>query len=146
MYYDHEATYSFSLQFVSKVYRSIVDLNPPNLNRIGIRKPSELLQASGLTQKWVRREISNFDYLMQLNTISGRTYNDLNQYPVVSGRGEWAWRVGVVIGCGVGNTKPSHSVWGSPSTPSSFSFLLLCSLPLSSSSHPVPLGAGGLFL
>ena len=91
MYYDHEATYSFSLQFVSKVYRSIVDLNPPNLNRIGIRKPSELLQASGLTQKWVRREISNFDYLMQLNTISGRTYNDLNQYPVVSGRGEWAW-------------------------------------------------------
>lgn len=25
---------------------------------------------------------SNFDYLMQLNTIAGRTYNDLTQYPV----------------------------------------------------------------
>ena len=35
-------------------------------------------------QKWVCREISNFEYLMQLNTISGRTYNDLSQYPVVS--------------------------------------------------------------
>lgn len=35
------------------------------------------------TQKWVNREISNFDYLMQLNTIAGRTYNDLAQYPVV---------------------------------------------------------------
>lgn len=35
-------------------------------------------------QKWVNREISNFDYLMQLNTIAGRTYNDLAQYPVVS--------------------------------------------------------------
>ena len=35
-------------------------------------------------QKWVQREISNFDYLMQLNTIAGRTYNDLSQYPVVS--------------------------------------------------------------
>ncbi|NXM70262.1 NBEL2 protein, partial [Serilophus lunatus] len=33
-------------------------------------------------QKWVLREISNFEYLMQLNTIAGRTYNDLSQYPV----------------------------------------------------------------
>ena len=37
---------------------------------------------SGLTDKWVRREISNFEYLMQINTIAGRTYNDFNQYPV----------------------------------------------------------------
>ena len=35
-----------------------------------------------MTAKWQRREISNFDYLMFLNTIAGRTYNDLNQYPV----------------------------------------------------------------
>ncbi len=33
-------------------------------------------------QKWQRREISNFDYLMYLNTVAGRSYNDLNQYPV----------------------------------------------------------------
>lgn len=33
-------------------------------------------------QQWQRREISNFEYLMFLNTIAGRTYNDLNQYPV----------------------------------------------------------------
>lgn len=31
----------------------------------------------------MNREISNFDYLMQLNTIAGRTYNNLAQYPVV---------------------------------------------------------------
>lgn len=37
-------------------------------------------------QKWVQREISNFEYLMQLNTIAGRTYNDLSQYPVVRAR------------------------------------------------------------
>ena len=30
----------------------------------------------------MNREISNFEYLMFLNTISGRTYQDLNQYPV----------------------------------------------------------------
>ncbi|XP_039994634.1 WD repeat- and FYVE domain-containing protein 4 isoform X3 [Xiphias gladius] len=32
--------------------------------------------------KWQKGEISNFEYLMHLNTIAGRTYNDLMQYPV----------------------------------------------------------------
>ena len=35
-----------------------------------------------LTDKWCRRELSNFQYLMYLNTLSGRSYNDLTQYPV----------------------------------------------------------------
>ncbi|KAH9262136.1 hypothetical protein BASA82_000814 [Batrachochytrium salamandrivorans] len=35
-----------------------------------------------LTQKWCSREISNFAYLMHLNTMAGRSYNDLTQYPV----------------------------------------------------------------
>jgi hypothetical protein len=41
--------------------------------------------ASGVasyTDLWTKRAISNFDYLMYLNTIAGRTYNDLTQYPV----------------------------------------------------------------
>lgn len=29
-----------------------------------------------------RGEISNFQYLMYLNTLAGRSYNDLMQYPV----------------------------------------------------------------
>ena len=32
--------------------------------------------------RWVKGYISNFDYLMTLNIFSGRTYNDLAQYPV----------------------------------------------------------------
>ncbi|CAL9687927.1 unnamed protein product [Knipowitschia caucasica] len=32
--------------------------------------------------KWQRGEMSNFEYLMHLNTLAGRTYNDLMQYPV----------------------------------------------------------------
>ena len=35
-----------------------------------------------LTQKWCNREISTFVYLMHLNTLAGRSYNDLTQYPV----------------------------------------------------------------
>ncbi|XP_062852239.1 WD repeat- and FYVE domain-containing protein 4 [Trichomycterus rosablanca] len=32
--------------------------------------------------KWQKGEMSNFEYLMHLNTLAGRTYNDLMQYPV----------------------------------------------------------------
>lgn len=34
------------------------------------------------TRKWVKGEISNFHYLMLINTLAGRTFNDLTQYPV----------------------------------------------------------------
>nr|XP_043606677.1 BEACH domain-containing protein B isoform X1 [Erigeron canadensis] len=33
-------------------------------------------------ERWRRRDITNFEYLMILNTLSGRSYNDLTQYPV----------------------------------------------------------------
>ncbi|KAI1261691.1 beige/BEACH domain-containing protein [Xylariaceae sp. FL1019] len=33
-------------------------------------------------RKWQRGEISNFHYLMLVNTMAGRTFNDLTQYPV----------------------------------------------------------------
>uniref|UniRef100_A0A673HL03 Neurobeachin n=1 Tax=Sinocyclocheilus rhinocerous TaxID=307959 RepID=A0A673HL03_9TELE len=54
----------------------------PQTRRISLASPKQLYKASNLTQRWQRREISNFEYLMFLNTISGRTFNDLNQYPV----------------------------------------------------------------
>ncbi|RXN00425.1 Neurobeachin-like protein 2 [Acipenser ruthenus] len=73
---------NFKKKVRNKVYSRILGLRPPNLFYFGSRSPQELLKASGLTQKWVFREISNFEYLMQLNTIAGRTYNDLSQYPV----------------------------------------------------------------
>ncbi|XP_036071922.1 neurobeachin-like protein 2 isoform X9 [Oryzias melastigma] len=73
---------NFKKKVRNKVYSRILGLRLPNLFYFGSRSPQELLKASGLTQKWVYREISNFEYLMQLNTIAGRTYNDLSQYPV----------------------------------------------------------------
>jgi hypothetical protein len=38
--------------------------------------------ANPATRKWMRGELSNFAYLMQINTMAGRTFNDLTQYPV----------------------------------------------------------------
>lgn len=43
---------------------------------------ADVLRRSHLTQAWKQRKISNFDYLMHLNTLAGRTYKDLTQYPV----------------------------------------------------------------
>ncbi|XP_062970054.1 neurobeachin-like protein 2 isoform X1 [Cynocephalus volans] len=69
-------------QIRNQVYSWLLRLRPPTQGYLSSRSPQEMLRASGLTQKWVQREISNFEYLMQLNTIAGRTYNDLSQYPV----------------------------------------------------------------
>lgn len=36
-----------------------------------------------LTAAWRRAELSNLEYLLELNSLAGRTCNDLNQYPVM---------------------------------------------------------------
>ena len=78
---------SYFLEFGSRDERRLVlakllSLKPPRLQRIFSRPAEELMSRSKLTQRWQKRELTNFDYLMALNTISGRTYNDLNQFPV----------------------------------------------------------------
>ena len=78
---------NFFLNFASskrrnKVFTKVLSQRPPNMVSCSGRSPSDLLRTLGVTQKWVNRDISNFEYLMQLNTIAGRSYNDLSQYPV----------------------------------------------------------------
>ncbi|MFS7930711.1 putative BEACH domain, lysosomal-trafficking regulator, BEACH domain superfamily [Helianthus anomalus] len=40
------------------------------------------LTAKPFSKRWQNGEISNFQYLMHLNTLAGRGYSDLTQYPV----------------------------------------------------------------
>ncbi|KAL7108777.1 hypothetical protein ACP275_06G135100 [Erythranthe tilingii] len=61
-------------------YRAIVQARPPHLNNIYLA--TQLLKRTQLMERWARWEISNFEYLMQLNTLAGRSYNDITQYPV----------------------------------------------------------------
>ncbi|KAK7349608.1 hypothetical protein VNO77_07099 [Canavalia gladiata] len=65
-------------------YQAIVHARPPHLNNIYLatQRPEQLLKRIQLMERWARWEISNFEYLMQLNTLAGRTYNDITQYPV----------------------------------------------------------------
>lgn len=55
-----------------------------NLQTFGSRFTSVFAQTTSdpATRKWMRGEISNFHYLMLVNTMAGRTFNDLTQYPV----------------------------------------------------------------
>lgn len=40
------------------------------------------IMAKPFSRRWQNGEISNFQYLMHLNTLAGRGYSDLTQYPV----------------------------------------------------------------
>ncbi|KAJ8632836.1 hypothetical protein MRB53_026172 [Persea americana] len=40
------------------------------------------IMAKSFSRRWQNGEISNFQYLMYLNTLAGRGYSDLTQYPV----------------------------------------------------------------
>ncbi|KAK3003294.1 hypothetical protein RJ639_018518 [Escallonia herrerae] len=40
------------------------------------------IMAKSFSKRWQNGEISNFRYLMHLNTLAGRGYSDLTQYPV----------------------------------------------------------------
>lgn len=49
----------------------------PNLDDIeSIEKMESVYQA------WINGELSNFDFLIYINFISNRSFNDLSQYPI----------------------------------------------------------------
>ena len=54
-------------------------LNPLYWN---LYPPATLVAKAEWTQLWRTRQMSNFEYLMKLNMAAGRTYNDIQQYPV----------------------------------------------------------------
>ena len=50
--------------------------SPKSLN------PRVVYRRSRMTELWVKRRISTFEYLMALNRMAGRSFNDITQYPV----------------------------------------------------------------
>jgi Beige/BEACH domain len=50
--------------------------SPKSLN------PRAVFRKSKITELWRKRKISNFEYIMALNRMAGRSFNDLTQYPV----------------------------------------------------------------
>jgi hypothetical protein len=61
---------------------ALVRVRTAPTSEIGSRSSVMEVMLRNLANAWRQRDISNFDYLMYLNTLAGRSYNDLGQYPV----------------------------------------------------------------
>jgi hypothetical protein len=87
----------FTRKCRNKIYEKLIALTPDvndtaHQSIAGQKRSTNIEQTAGLlnaligeksvTQRWERGEITNFQYLMYLNTLAGRSYNDLMQYPV----------------------------------------------------------------
>lgn len=80
-----EVYFAFStLSELQRFFRCLKRQNVPNLRAFTSRSldPRMVFANSPWTDLWRRRLISNFEYLMRLNILAGRSYNDITQYPV----------------------------------------------------------------
>lgn len=66
----------------TKFFRLLRKQNLPLLMTTNSLNPRVIYEKSPWTDLWRRRLISNLEYLMRLNVIAGRSYNDITQYPV----------------------------------------------------------------
>jgi hypothetical protein len=71
-----------SLKELQKFFFTLRRQNVPSLTSPSTLTPKLVCAQSNWTDLWRRRLISNFDYLIILNKIASRSFNDLTQYPV----------------------------------------------------------------
>ena len=77
------AFFSFLSAAVRDHFHAVLrQLPTPNLTEFLGATAEERYAKDDCTRRWLNREISTFEYLMRLNRLAGRTYNDLSQYYV----------------------------------------------------------------
>ncbi|KAI1732503.1 beige/BEACH domain-containing protein [Ditylenchus destructor] len=72
---------AFLVVFVATEQRNVL-LNQLNTMSLGHLIVDHKAQLQTAIQMWRRSSITNFEYLMVLNKLAGRSFNDLMQYPV----------------------------------------------------------------
>jgi hypothetical protein len=71
-----------SFHELAKFFKILRSQHTPLLQTSRSLNPRYIYSHSHWTELWKKRQISNFEYLMKLNIIAGRSYNDITQYPV----------------------------------------------------------------
>ena len=61
------------------VFRAMVEKRVPTGQSVESFLSS---RRSALTRRWQSGKMTNFEYLMELNTLAGRSFNDMTQYPI----------------------------------------------------------------
>jgi hypothetical protein len=64
------------------VLRALRGVRMPALRTLQTEPFKAAFTASGATRDWVDGRISTFEYILRLNSGSGRTFNDVTQYPI----------------------------------------------------------------
>jgi hypothetical protein len=88
LFFDSNKAYYFnfaSVDAVLDVYRQLQHLHPKSLQPPlcwNVEPRKVFARMRHVTEKWRDRKITNFDYLMHLNTLACRSFNDITQYPV----------------------------------------------------------------
>jgi hypothetical protein len=60
--------------------KNLMQASPPSaFKQIPSMSVTRLVYEHKVQERWIEGEMSNFDYLMALNTLAGRSYNDLCQ-------------------------------------------------------------------
>ena len=68
--------------FTEKNNEDIFDIFKQKKIPLLIKNPKEYFEKEEFTKKWKEGSINTFEYLLIMNKLSSRSYNDTNQYPV----------------------------------------------------------------
>ena len=76
---------SYFINFINvtglSVVKRIKNVAPSLSGKCQLGSYKDYFEQKKLTGRWVRGEITNFEYLMNLNILAGRSFNDASQYP-----------------------------------------------------------------
>jgi hypothetical protein len=72
--------FDFALQDRTRILGSLKNLSLPNLKLLQTNWSKDLV--GQFTDKWNNGALSNYEYLLMVNLLAGRSFNDLSQYPV----------------------------------------------------------------
>ena len=64
-----------------KLFKKISSVETPNALSV-LQNFSDNSYLYEKTKKWIHSQMTSYDYLIELNKLSGRTFNSLSQYPI----------------------------------------------------------------
>ena len=73
---------SILLGFPHGDYSKVLEILKMHISTAFIQTSFSIENIQSITNKWINHDISNFSYLIQLNYLSGRSFNDISQYPI----------------------------------------------------------------
>lgn len=85
VFFDTGKSYFIFFPYLNSldVLQKLSELQLPNIKTLQTKPFQAFFQSSQMTNSWLENRVSNFEYLMHLNVMSGRSFNDLTQYPVL---------------------------------------------------------------